>query len=197
MRPMTRMIAGGCLILGPAVQAVESFFWKDDYQGITSGSLAVIAAVCWITGLFAVFRLLEERAPGYAAVALPLAVYGCIGGVTFGVQGMHEELFGVPHAESVQMIGEHPQAAFAAFWIAGPLFPLGVFALGCVLARVKVVPLPTGVLMCVAALVFPLSRVPDEVAVAHLGDVLLLLPFVHLGVLVATGARGHEPAPVR
>lgn len=183
----TRVIAGGCLVAAPAVQGVSTFFWNDGDQGIAAGALIVVATVFWVTGLAALFRLVEARAPRYAAVAFPLAVYGCVGGAAFGVQGLCEELFGVPHDTAVDLLRHHQAAAEAAFWFAGPLFPVSVFVLGAVLVRLRLVPLPTAVLLSVGAVLFPLSRVPREVLVAHLADLVLLLPFAHLGVLMAMG----------
>jgi hypothetical protein len=196
MRRTAAVVAAGCLVAGPVLQALSTYFWKDGYQGVDTGTLIVVATVCWIVGLAGVFRSIEDRVPRYAAVGFPLAVYGCVGGVSFGVQGMHEELFHADHAEAVRLLGEHPAAAFLAFWLAGPLFPVSLFVLGVVLTRLRVVPVVTGVLLCAGALAFPLSRIPRDAAVAHVADVLLLLPFVHLGLRLATDRwRGAPPSP--
>ncbi|WP_192808784.1 hypothetical protein [Actinomadura montaniterrae] len=183
----TRVVAGGCLVAAPAVQGLSTFFWNGGDQGIAAGALVVVATVFWVTGLAALFRLVERRAPRYAAFAFPLAVYGCVGGAAFGVQGLCEELFGVPHDTAVDLLRDHQAAAQAAFWLAGPLFPISVFVLGAVLMRLRAVPLPAAALMSVGAVLFPLSRIPREAVVAHLADLLLLLPFAHLGVLMAMG----------
>jgi hypothetical protein len=187
MPTSTRVTAGVCLIVAPAVQALSTFFWDGHRQGLTTGALIVVATVCWITGIAAVFRLIEPRVPRYAAIGLPLAVYGFVGGAAFGVQGMNEELLGVSHDHAVRLLNEHPLAAFAAFWIAGPLFPVSLFVLGLVLARIRATPVATGLLISAGAVVFPLSRVPRAVVVAHLADLLLLVAFAHLGLLLATG----------
>ena len=203
MRTSTRVIAGACLVIAPAIQALSTFFWDGGTrQGLTTGALIVIATVCWITGLVAVFRLIEPRVPRYAAIGLPAAIYGCVGGVAFGVQGMQEELFDVSHADTVRLLDQHPLAAAAGFWISGPFFPLSLFVLGLVLARIRAVPVATGLLVSLGAVAFPLSRVPRAVLIAHLTDLLLLLPFVHIGVLLASGRlrlpwqnRPEAPAP--
>jgi hypothetical protein len=192
MRDSTRVIAGVCLIVAPAVQALSTFFWDGHRQGVTTGALIVVATVCWITGLVAVFRLIEPRVPRYAAIGLPAAIYGCVGGTAFGVQGMDEELFNVSHTEAVRLLNEHPAAAFAAFWVAGPLFPAGMFVLGLVLARIRAVPVATGLLISAGAIVFPLSRVPRDALVAHLADLVLLVAFAHLGYLLAAGTIRPE-----
>ncbi|RFU39096.1 hypothetical protein DZF91_24205 [Actinomadura logoneensis] len=192
----TRFIAGSCLILAPVVQATSTFFWQAHRQGITTGTLILLATVLWIVGLARVFHDIEGRVPRYAAVAFPMAVYGCLGGASFGLQGMYEELFGVSHADAVRVVGEHPVPAFLTLWVAGVLFPTSMAVLGVVLARIRYVPPPTGILMVVGALFFPLSRIPREVVVAHLADLVLILPFAHIGVLMLTARRTADaPAP--
>jgi len=182
---LSALVGAGCLVAAPMLQGLSTFFWNDGSQGIDTGTLIVLATVCWIVGLTAVFRGIEDRAPRYTAIAYPLAMYGCVGGATFGVQGMLEELFRSDHTEAVRLIGEHPSAAYLAFWFAGSLFPLSVFALGAVLTRVRAVPAAVGVLICAGALAFPLSRIPREPLVAHLADLLLLVPFAYLAVRLA------------
>jgi hypothetical protein len=179
-------IGGVGLILGPALQAAGTFFWQDGVQGISAAAIGVVSILAWIVGLMATFRSIEVRVPRYAAVGLPIAIYGALAGVTFGVQGMYEELFGVSHDEAVRLLEPHPLAASVVFWLAGPAFPATLFALGVVLARIRVVPVPVGVLICLGAAAFPMSRIPREALIAHLADLLLLLPFLYLGVRMMT-----------
>jgi hypothetical protein len=184
---LSRTVAGICLIMGPALQGISTFYWRGHYQGVAAGTLIVLATVCWIVGLVAVYRLIEPRVPRYAAVGLPLAIYGCVGGASFGLQGMHEEMFGVSHARAVHLLHEHPAAANLVFWFAGPTFPLSMFVLGAVLLRIRAVPALIGVLLCVSAIAFPLSRIPREMSIAHLADLALLVPFAHIGVRMVMG----------
>jgi hypothetical protein len=133
------------------------------------------------------FRILLARVPRYAAIALPVAVYGCVGGAAFGLQGMQEELFNVSHAQAVRLLDQHPAAAYVAFWFAGTAFPISLFVFGVVLTRIRAVPVPIGVLVFVSAIAFPLSRIPREVALAHMADIALLVPFAYLGTRIAMG----------
>ncbi|MCO5986890.1 hypothetical protein NE235_12335 [Actinoallomurus spadix] len=197
MHSVSRIIAGGCLVMGPALQAISTFYWSDRYQGITAGTLIVAATTCWLIGLVALYRLIEPRVPRYTAIALPPAIYGCVGGASFGLQGMHEELFDVSHSEAVRLIQQHPGAAFVTFWFAGSAFPLSLFMLGVVLTRIRAVPGPIGVLLFGGALAFPLSRVPREIAIAHLADLVLLVPFVYLGARMVLGHLALAPAADR
>ena len=192
MRRLSTLVAGVLLVAAPVLQGISTFFWNGSSQGIDTGAILVPATVCWIVGLTAVFRTIEDRAPRYAAIAYPFAMYGCVGGATFGVQGMQEELFHFDHAEALRLLDQHMFAAELAFWIAGPLFPLSLAVLGAMLIRIRAVPVAVGVLVCAGALAFPLSRVPRVPLIAHLADLLLLLPFAYLGIRMATQRLGHR-----
>ncbi|WP_199523712.1 hypothetical protein [Micromonospora craterilacus] len=189
---LVRHIGGIGLMLGPALQVVGTFFWRDGTQGIAAAPFTVISVAAWLVGLIAVFRALEGRVPRYTAIGLPLAVYGTVGGVAFGVQGMDEELFGVAHGEAVRLLEAYPVAGNLVFWLAGPLFPFSLFALGAVLARIRAVPVPVGLLICLGAVMFPISRIPRDPLVAHVADVLLLLPFLYLGARLMAGGLAPE-----
>ncbi|MFG3685243.1 hypothetical protein [Micromonospora sp. NPDC047740] len=171
------------LILGSTLNFLASFFWEDDRQGITAGALVALSTACWLIGLFGLYERLRPAAPRFVAVALPVAVFGAVGGVAFGVQSVHEGLFDVSHATAVELLDERSAfAAYTLFWTAGPLFPLSLFALGLVLAWTRAAPVAVGLLISLGAIAFPLSRISREVWIAHLADVLLMLPFVYLGV---------------
>ncbi|MFG1837289.1 hypothetical protein ACGFH8_02485 [Micromonospora sp. NPDC049175] len=170
------------LILGPALNLLAGFFWQNDTQGVTAGTIIVLSSACWLIGLIGLFERLRPTTPKYVAVGLPATVFGAIGGVAYGVQSIHEGLFAVSHAEAVERLGEHPFAAFAVYWTCGPLFPVSLFVLGLVLARVRAAPLPVGIMVSLGAVVFPLSRITREASIAHLADLFLLLPFLYLGL---------------
>ncbi|MFG3423730.1 hypothetical protein [Micromonospora sp. NPDC047730] len=168
------------LILGATLNLLASFFWEPDSQGVTAGTLVALSCFCWLVGLIGLYDRLRATAPRYVAVALPVTVFAVVGGVAFGVQSIHEGLVDVSHARTVELLNQYPFAT-TLFWIAGPLFPLTLFALGLVLCRTRTAPLPVGVLLCLGAIAFPLSRITREVSIAHVADVLLLLPFLYLG----------------
>jgi hypothetical protein len=54
--------------------------------------------------------------------------------------------------------------------------------LGINLVRTRTVHLWIGLLLCVAAVAFPLSRIQRIEMVAHITDVLLLIPTTYLGI---------------
>ncbi|WP_199853798.1 hypothetical protein [Plantactinospora sp. BB1] len=180
------------LLLGPLLNFVSGFFWEPDSQGITGGTLAALACACWLVGLIGLYDRLRAAAPRYVAVAMPLTVFAAVGGVAFGVQSIHEGLFDASHASTIELLDQHPLAAWSLYWIAGPLFPLALFALGVALLKLRAAPVPVGVLLCLGALAFPLSRITREPMIAHVADLLLLLPFLYLGVRALTGADRPE-----
>ncbi|MEU8086117.1 hypothetical protein AB0B57_21220 [Micromonospora sp. NPDC049101] len=184
------------LILGPALNLLAGFFWQNDTQGSTAGTIIVLSTACWLIGLIGLFERLRPSTPRYVAVGLPVTVFGAIGGVAYGVQSIHEGLFAVSHADAVERLGEHPFAAFAVYWTCGPLFPISLFVLGLVLARTRVAPLPVGIMVSLGAVVFPLSRITREASIAHLADLFLLLPFLYLGLRSMSQSQG-VPGPRR
>ncbi|MFC6021680.1 hypothetical protein ACFP2T_36640 [Plantactinospora solaniradicis] len=193
------------LILGPVLNLIAGFFWESDRQGVTAGTLVALSCACWLVGLIGLYDRLRNIAPRYVAVALPATVFATVGGVAFGVQSIHEGLFDASHATTIELLNAYPFAAWTLYWIGGPLFPLVLFGLGLALARLRAAPLPVGVLLCLGAIAFPLSRITREASIAHVADLLLLLPFLYLGLRELPGLRGGvapgtpdpEPAQVR
>ncbi|MFD1321269.1 hypothetical protein [Micromonospora sonneratiae] len=168
--------------MGPAINLLAGFFWEDDSQGIVAGTLIVLSSGLWLIGLIGLYDRLKVNAPRYVAVALPVAVFATVGGLAFGFQGIYEGLFDVSHAEAIVQLNQHPLTAVSLYWIPGPLFPATLFALGFMVARLRHAPRTVGVLIMLGALAFPLSRITREPLIAHVADVLLLLPFLYLGV---------------
>ncbi|WP_199736596.1 hypothetical protein [Micromonospora sp. HM5-17] len=178
------------LILGPVLNLLATLFWKSDTQGATAGTLIAISSACWLIGLIGLFDRLRGTAPRYVAAALPVAVFATVGGVSFGVQAIHETLFATTHAHAVDLLNQYPFPAMTLFWTAGPLFPATFFALGLVLTWRRAAPLPVGILLCLGAIAFPLSRITREVSIALAADILLVLPFLYLGIRGLRTARG-------
>jgi hypothetical protein len=178
------------IILGPALNFLAGFFWRGDgSQGVTGGTLTALSIGCWLFGLIGSYGRLRPRSPRYVAAALGVTVFGAVGGVSFGVQAIYEQVLNVSHAEAIDRLNEYPLAATALFWICGPLFPLALAAFGVLLFRLREAPLPVSVLIVLGSAAFPLSRVTRQAAIAHVADALLLLPFLYLGVQQLRTAR--------
>lgn len=167
-----------CLVAGPLTFAASTFFWEDGRYGATGGTLIALSVPIWAFGMIALLDRVRPAMPRYAAVATLVTLLGTVGGAGFGFQGFFDDAYGVDHDASLAALAEHPVATGLLLWYLGPLFPLALFALGVGLARTRLLPLPVGLLLCAGAGLFPASRIPRIGWVAHLVDLLLLVPFL-------------------
>ena len=181
-----RTLWGLSLILAPALFAISTFFWvrtngRVEY-GATGGTIIAVATVFWIPAFIGLFDLLKERMPRFATWGLLVAIYGCIGGAAFGLEGLFADAFRIPHDVRREAWAQFPTAFNLTFFWPGPLFPLSLLVLGTVLIRTKSTPLWAGVLICLAAIAFPVSRIPRIDVVAHAADVLMFVPLAYTGL---------------
>lgn len=170
------------LILGPVLNLVAGFFWNGESQGVTGGTLTALSTGCWLIGLIGACQRLRPSAPRYVSVLVPVAVFGAVGGVAFAVQAISEEIFGISHAAAIDRLADYPLAANLLFWGCGPLFPLALAGFGVLLLRLRAVPLPVGVLLILGSAAFPISRMTRQPTIAHVADLLLLVPFAYVGL---------------
>lgn len=178
MSDFRSLLARACLAGGPLLLAASTFFWTDGRYGPTGGTLLVLAMPLWTYGIVALLDGMRETLPRYAAAVLLLALFGAIGGAAFGFQGFFESVHGVDERTAQAALADHPVTGWLLLWGLGPMFPAALFALGAGLTRTRQLPRTAALLMCAGALLFPLSRIPRLEWVAHLVDVVLLLPFL-------------------
>jgi hypothetical protein len=181
-----RKLWGLSLILAPVLFATSTFFWvhtggRVEY-GAIGGAIITIATVFWIPAFIGLFDLLKERMPRYATWGLLISIYGCIGGAAFGLEGLFAEAFGIPHDVRREAWARFPTAFNLTFFWPGPLFPLSLLILGAMLIRTKAVPGWAGLLICLAAIAFPVSRIPRIELLAHAADALMLVPLAYTGL---------------
>lgn len=161
------------------------FFWvhtsgRVEY-GAIGGAIIAIATVFWIPAFIGLFDLLKDTVPRYATWGVLIAIYGCIGGAAFGLEGLFAEAFSIPHDARRAAWAQFPTMFNLTFFWPGPLFPLSLLILGAMLIRTKSIPLWAGLLICFAAIAFPVSRIPRIALVAHAADVLMLVPLAYTG----------------
>ncbi|MEZ5041955.1 MAG: hypothetical protein R2828_18810 [Saprospiraceae bacterium] len=165
-----------CLLLAPLLIAIAQFFWHDGMVSATAGTIQVVAFTCWILAFQGMFHPLKTDLPRYAVIGFAVAVYACIGGNNFGVDGIYAEAMGLETLEAnnqfVEKIGL-PTAVY--LFIPGTLFPLSLLTLGIQLLRKKKVSTLAGILLCIGAVCFPLSRIPRIDLLAHADNLLLLV----------------------
>ena len=198
MDRFNRIAQGASLIAGPALNVAATFLWDDDGRhGVTGGALAALASVAWAYGLLGLWDRLRPERPVWATLGSLAAIVGTFGGIAFGLQGFYEAVFGLSGEQSLDALAEHPVAAQLVLWLPGPTFPLSMIALGLALALTRKAPLWTALLLAAAGAVFPVSRIPRIEAVAHVADLLLLVPSAYLGVTLILAALSGRTKPAR
>lgn len=198
MDRFNRAAQGAGLIAGPLLTVVATFMWDDDGRhGVTGGALAALASVAWVYGLLGLWDRLRPERPVWATLGSLAAIVGTFGGIAFGLQGFYEGVFGLSGEQSLDALAEHPVAAQLVLWLPGPTFPLSMIALGLALAFTRKAPLWTALLLAAAGALFPVSRIPRIEAIAHVADLLLLVPSAFLGVTLILGALSGRTPHVR
>ncbi|MCB0665039.1 MAG: hypothetical protein KDC80_04420 [Saprospiraceae bacterium] len=165
-----------CLILAPLLIACAQFFWHNGLVTTVGGVLQVLSFTCWIFAFQGMFQVLKEDLPRYAVIGFALAVYACIGGNNFGVDGIYVEAMGITNLDAAGSVLEQigfPTAIY--LFIPGALFPLSMIILGIQLWRFRKVSPVTSLIFCIGALCFPLSRIPRIDLLAHLDNLLLIV----------------------
>ncbi|MGA0556632.1 hypothetical protein ACO2Q8_08275 [Larkinella sp. VNQ87] len=177
-------IWGFSLLLAPLCLSISSFFWTGGEYDPTGSTLLVLATVFWIPAFMGLFRLFQETSPRYASLGLLVMIYGCISGSNFGMRGLFATTFGLSHQTVLTQSASHPLAFNLTLYWAGPLFPLSLIVLGINLIRNRLIPVWVGVLISLGGLAFPVSRISRIETLAHVADLLLLIPFGFLGLNV-------------
>lgn len=194
-RRINAAVQGASLIAGPLVSAVAAFYWNGEGRtGITGGVVGAIGAALWLYGLLGLWDRLRPERPVLAALGSLLVIAGTYGGISFGLQGFYEELFGVDKAHSLAALAGHPVAAPLVLWLPGVSFPASLVALGILLYRARRAPAWAALAFAAAGALFPISRIPRIEAVAHVADLLLLVPSAYLGYLLIRGIRDRASA---
>jgi hypothetical protein len=185
MHKAQRTLYGLSLIVAPALFALSTFYWVQVDQrveyGVIGGTIIVMATVFWIPAFIGLFDLVRQSLPRYSTWGLMVAIYGCMGGAAFGLEGVFAEAFRIPHSVRQEAWGQFPLMFNLTFFWPGPLFPLSLLVLGISLIRTRSIPRWSALLICVAALAFPVSRIPRIDLVAHAADFLLLVPLAFTG----------------
>lgn len=178
-----------CLVIGQLLFAAATFLWKPDGRySVDAATLLFFSMLGWSIGFIGLFKCLQPQAPFYSRAGLLYALYGVLGGVAFAFEGLYADIYGLSEKIGVDAFQQYPlQMNLVLFW-SGPAFPLSIMVLGIVLARYKKVNWPVGILFSIGGLSFPIGRILRLEWVAHLTDLLLLLP-----VLIIAYKFWNEP----
>ena len=173
---------GICLIAAPLLFAISTFFWNDETYGVAAATLIIFSMLFWIPAAAGFFSLLKDKMPGYASWGWLLIVYGSISGVCFAFLGYLTTIFNISHSLYLETLSKYPVSSQLLLFAAGPLFPLSILILSINLMRSKTIHLWIGICLCLGAIGFPLSRITRTQWIAHVVDVLWLIPCVYIGL---------------
>ena len=173
---LEKKVEGFCLIVAPLLFAVSTFFWQEGEYGVEAAILIIFSMFLWIPALTGLFSLIKEEMPRYAVWGLWVAVFGCISGVCFAFLGYLATVFNISHEQYLNSLSHYPITSQVLLFGSGPLFPLSILVLGIILLVKRSAPVWISVLFCVAAITFPLSRIPRIEWMAHIADLAMLIP---------------------
>ena len=167
------------MVAAPLLIAVSQFFTQNGLVTATSGWLQVLSFTFWIVAFYGMFLKTYGAFPGYSTIGFLIAVYASIGGAGFGFDGIYTEAMGITSMGDARAF--HAEVGFpliVSLFLPGALFPLTLVLAGILLIRSKQVKIWVGVLLIVAAIGFPLSRMPRIELLSHIDNVLLLLSHI-------------------
>lgn len=166
-------------LVAPLLLALSQFFWVDGVLTSTAGALQVLSFLFWIFAFQGMFEQIKDQYPKYAVLGFFLAVYGCLAGNNFGVDGIFIDAYrNIVNDPAAGFNGKVGNAALIAFFIPGALAPLSWLILGVLFLIHKKIHIWVAILLIISAIGFPLSRIPRIDWLAHLDNVILLISMV-------------------
>jgi hypothetical protein len=173
---------GAAMIIGPLLLFISTLTYSAG-GGINSdrlgGVIQVYAMATWIMVLMGLTRLVAARWPRATAVLTAAGAIGVAGGVAYGIDSIHV-------AETGRSAEEMGIGALALY-LPGLLFPLSQIGFGAMLARDRVAPRWSGLLLVIAAILFPVSRIGSIEPLAIAADSLFVIALVPLGWQLLAG----------
>jgi hypothetical protein len=192
-----RKIAGLSLIAAPLLMGISTLFWEDGRLGVTGGMTQVLASVFWTAGLLALWSMARPRSPRLAAWMSLLTIYSGVAGGAWGLDGIYRATYGALGDVETLPEAAHPALGVAmllTLFLPGLLFPVSVLAVAVSLGRAGAIPTWAVAMLCLGAAAFPAGRIPNIQAVAHLADLMLLVPSAWLGWRLLSRSGTAAPA---
>jgi hypothetical protein len=188
-----KLFQGSCMIVGQVLVTISTLFWNSNGRYTVNGAVIIIVAmVFWIIGFMGIFDLLKEKNRWYARLGLLYAIYGCVGGIAFGFEGLYSAIFDISDKIGVTAHEKFPMHMNISLFWSGPAFPVTLTILGIVLSVRKIGPIWVNLLFTLGGIAFPVSRISRIEWIALTADVLLLIPVVVISVSLIKGQALNE-----
>lgn len=175
---------GASLILAPLFQFISGFFWVNNEYGVSGGTVLMLSIFFWIPSLIALFDLVKSKYPNYATWGLLIAIIGFISGANFAMVGVMSQIFGINHETYLNGFANYKLSAGILLFQTGPLAPLSLLVLGIILLKTKSTDSFIAILLITGAILFPVGRIMRIEWIAHICDVVLLVPLSVLGLKI-------------
>ncbi|MCC5929516.1 MAG: hypothetical protein JJU28_09745 [Cyclobacteriaceae bacterium] len=173
------------MILAPLLITISQFFTQNGLVTATAGWIQVLSFTFWIMAFYGMFIKVHIAFPRLSTLGFLIAVYACIGGAGFGFDGIYTDAMGIKSISDARSL--HAELGFpliVSLFLPGALFPLGLVMAAILLVRSKQVKTWTGIFLMVAAIGFPLSRMPRIDIVSHIDNVLLLMSHIIIAFFI-------------
>ena len=181
------------MVAAPLLIAVSQFFTQNGLVTATAGWLQVLAFTLWIIAFYGMFIKTNATFPSFSTIGFLMAVYACIGGAGFGFDGIYTDAMGISSLSDARAFhADVGLPLIVSLFLPGALFPLILVLAGILLIRAKQVSVWIGVLLIVAAIGFPLSRMPRIELLSHIDNAMLVLS--HFLIAFAPGKTGRNRA---
>ena len=179
------------MLLAPLLLLISQFFWTNGVLTIQAGWLQVLAFTFWIPAFQAMYDSMKTQWPRYAAIGFLVAAYACIGGNNFGVDGIYGEATGVFDVAAKNVLHQKLGiGGMVALYLPGILFPLSLISVGVGFIRTKKIDAWVAAMLIIAAIGFPLSRIPREPLIAHADNILLLVSHFIIAQRILRAQKG-------
>lgn len=171
------------MVAAPVLIATAQFYWQNGLLTATAGWLQVLAFTFWLVAFQGMFNALKDVSPTYSSLGFFIAAFACIGGAGFGFDGIFTHHLGYTSQTEVnQLHTEIGTPLIISLFLPGALFPLSIIVLGIQLIRNKCVNTWLGVLLIIAGIGFPLSRIPRIDWIAHADNALLIVSHLLIAI---------------
>lgn len=185
-------VFGISLIAAPFLVLLSSLFHAFD-RDVLSGSVGFYAFLFYIPAGMALTTLVAPRAPRWAVVARLLLTFGALGGAAYSVvRAFIAAAAGKIDALAIEELHTIEDMGLPfALNMPGITFPLMMVAMGITLWRTGAVSALHGIGIALAAVAFPMSRIPDVPALYFVSDTLFLLTLGAIGLRFIAAAPAY------
>jgi hypothetical protein len=176
-------VFGLSLIGAPVLLLLSSLFHALD-RDVWSGTIGFYAFLLYVPAGMALTTLLAERAPRWAVVARLFVTLGSLGGTAYSVvRAFIAAAEGKIDAAAIAELRTIEDMGLPfALNLPGIMFPLTMGAIGITLWRTGAVSAVHGIGIALAAIAFPLSRIPDVPTLYFISDTLFLVTLGAIGL---------------